>query len=184
MQMEYTKELIVENVELEKVENYGRFQNDMIKLNIVIDENILGAIKLIGEDKFNDLLHEEEFDVYIEDNELVNYFLDKEGEFDKNNGDLDNDSKFILIRDAIDAMNNTLDKTIFGDVEFIESNEDEIKMYHKFGDMEILDNISKTAAGFIMSAKHVSYNIEEVVGKTYFVLTIDTESFEESLQNI
>lgn len=179
--MEYTKEMIVENTNVEEVENYGRFQNDMIKLSITINKHILEVIELIGVDKFNDMLHKERLDSYIENGELVDYFLDKEHEF---NGDITNDTKYILISDAIDSMNKILNNTIFDDVEFIETDEDEIKLYYEFGNMDILNNISKVAAGFIMSAKHVAYDIEEVNGLKYFVLSVDIESFEESLSTL
>ena len=183
MEIEYTKKMIVENVELEETKNYGRFDNNMIRLSIKLKEDILEVIELIGIDKFNDMLQDERLDSYIENDELVDYFLDKYDEYNENN-DLTDDTKYILIGDAIDAVNKVLVKTIFSDVEFIESDEDEIRLYHKFGDMDVLENISKVAAGFIMSAKHVAYDIEKINGLKYFVLSVDTESFEESLSTL
>ena len=184
MEIEYTKKMIVENVEIEETKNYGRFENDMIRLSIKLKDDVLRVIELIGIDKFNDMLHDERLDSYIENDELVDYFLDKHNEYNENNQDLTNETKFILIGDVIEAVNITLSKTIFSDVEFIESDEDEIRLYHEFGDMDVLENISKVAAGFIMSAKHVAYDIEKINGLKYFVLSVDTESFEESLSTL
>ncbi len=174
MQIEYTEKMIVENTDVEEV-RYN--EEDMLKLGFKLDESILDVINLIGEDKFNELLHEERIDSYIENEYLVDYFLDK-------NNDFDDTIKFILMSDAMNAVNKVISYTIFDDVEFTESDEDKVKLYHEFGDIDILEGISKIAAGFILSSQHVAYDIEEVAGKNYFVLTVDTESLEESLSTL
>jgi hypothetical protein len=105
--MEYSEEMILQSTNVEEVEEYGRFENDMIRLSIKLPEHIIRHIEQIGLAEFNNILHEERLDSYIEGNEIVDYFLDKEKEF---NGDLSDDTKIILIGDAIDAMNQVLNK--------------------------------------------------------------------------
>jgi hypothetical protein len=197
MNVEYTKDMIIENTEVEKVENYGRFENEVLKLSIdliCLDQNLKNIINMFTEDKFNELLNKERTDSYIEDDKLVNYFIDK-------NNDFDDESKFILIGDDIDAINQILADTILENVYSVEKHNDTTNLYYNYYDEEgnanidILNEISEIAAGFILSAKHVCYKIidqnfpslenESMISTTkLFLLKIDTESFEESLQNI
>jgi hypothetical protein len=151
MKIEYTKEKIVENTEVEKVENYGRFENKCLQLSIdlvCLDQNLKNIVDMFTEDKFNELLNKERIDSYIEDDKLVNYFIDKENDFN-------DESKFILIGDDIDAINKIFADTIFENAYTVEKGEDVtrigFKYYDEFGNanMDILNEISEMASGKI-----------------------------------
>lgn len=110
IEIKYTKEELVKNTSVETSDDEAKDYTHVLEYEL--PENVAKKIEEIGEQEFNDRIHEfrDCTHVDLEDNKIKDYFIDKER--DAFMEEEYNDTVYTLMSDAIDAVNNALDNLI------------------------------------------------------------------------